>query len=88
MQKAKVIHIVPDIAAEVLSPSETPARIHRKLAQYFTAGVKEVWLINPADLTAEIWTGPNLPAPALSGQDSLTSALLPGFTMPLPDLFS
>ena len=58
------------------------------LAQYFTAGVKEVWLINPADLTAEIWTGPNLPAPALSGQDSLTSALLPGFTMPLPDLFS
>jgi len=88
LQKAKVIHIVPDIAAEVLSPSETPARIHRELAQYFTAGVKEVWLINPADLTAEIWTGPNLPAPALSGQDSLTSALLPGFTMPLPDLFS
>ena len=50
--------------------------------------MKEVWFIYPEDRTVEIWTGPNLPAPALSGQDSLTSALLPGFTMPLPDLFS
>ena len=32
---ATVIHIVPDIAAEVLSHSETPARIHRKMSQYF-----------------------------------------------------
>jgi Uma2 family endonuclease len=88
LQKAKVIHIVPDIAAEVLSPSETPARIHRKLTQYFAAGVKQVWLINPEDRTVEIWTGPNLPAPALTGQDMRTSSLLPGFAMPLPDLFS
>jgi Uma2 family endonuclease len=88
LQKAKVIHIIPDIAAEVLSPSETPARIHRKLAHYFNAGVKEVWLINPEDRTVEIWTGPILPEPALTGTDSITSALLPGFNLPLADLFS
>ena len=83
-----MIHIIPDIAAEVLSPSETPARIHRKLAQYFTAGVKQVWLINPEDRTVEIWTGPTLPEPALTGADSITSVLLPGFTLQLPELFS
>ena len=84
----KVIPIIPDITAEVLSPSEKPARIHRKLTQYFPAGVKEVWLINPGDRTVEIWTGPTLPEPALSGADSIASALLPGFTLPPAELFS
>jgi Uma2 family endonuclease len=88
LQNAKVIHIIPDIAAEVLSPSETPARIHRKMSQYFQAGVKEVWLIQTEDFTAEIWTGPKLPEKALTGMDSITSALLPGFTLALPELFS
>jgi len=88
LQRAKVIHIIPDIAAEVLSPSETPTRIHRKLLQYFTAGVKQVWLINPEDRTVEIWTGPRIPEPALAGTDSITSTLLPEFTLALPELFS
>ena len=83
-----MIHIIPDIAVEVLSPSETPARIHRKMTQYFKAGVKEVWLVQPEDRTVEIWTGPNLPEPALTGADSITSRLLPGFALPLADLFS
>ena len=85
---ATVIHIPPDVAAEVLSPDDASVRIHRRITQYFSAGVKEVWLINPEDRTVEIWTGPNLPARALTGEDSLTSALLRGFTMPLPDVFS
>jgi len=88
LKKAKVIHIIPDIAAEVLSPSETPARIHRKMTQYFKAGVKEVWLIDPEERTTEIWTGPKLPEQALTGTDSITSALLPGFTLALSELFS
>src|ERR1041384_6671088 len=44
---AKVIPIIPDIVAEVLSPSERVGRIHRKIAQYFAAGVGEVWIIDP-----------------------------------------
>ena len=88
MRDDKVIHIIPDIAAEVLSPSETPAQIHRKMSQYFKAGVKEVWLIQPGDRAVEIWTRPKLPEPALTGDDSMTSILLPGFTLRLADLFS
>jgi len=88
LRDAKVIHVIPDIAAEVLSPSETPASIHRKMSQSFKAGVKEVWLIQPEDHTVEIWTGPKLPEQGLTGTDSITSALLPGFTLALPELFS
>jgi len=85
---AKVIPIVPDIAIEVLSPTETPRMIHRKLKQYFDAGVKEVWLIDPETHTAEIWTGPNLPDHELTTADTLTSPLLPGFALPIAELFA
>jgi len=85
---AKVIPIVPDIAAEVLSPSETPRMILRKLKQYFQAGVKEVWLIDPETREVEVWTGPMLPDHALTGSASLTSVLLPGFALTLDELFS
>jgi Uma2 family endonuclease len=84
----KVIPIIPDIAAEVLSPSETTRMILRKLKQYFEAGVKEVWLIHPEAREVEIWTGPQIPDHALAIEESLTSPLLPGFALPLADLFA
>ena len=85
---AKVIPIVPEIVVEVLSPSERPGRLHRKLNLYFRAGVKEVWLIDPESREAEIWTGVNLPAEQLTGSAAITSPLLPGFALPLEELFS
>jgi Uma2 family endonuclease len=88
LKNAKVIPIIPEIAAEVLSPSETPRMIHRKLKQYFEAGVKEVWIIDPESSTAEIWTGPHLPDHELTVADALSSPLLPGFALPLAELFA
>ena len=85
---AKVIPIIPELCAEVLSPSESPRTIHRKLKQYFAAGVKEVWLIDPEVAEVEIWTGPALPERALTNGDVLVSVLLPGFALPLTDLFA
>ncbi len=88
LEGAKVIPIIPEIVVEVLSPSEKPHKIHRKLKQYFEAGVKEAWLIDPEDHTVEIWTGPTLPDHALGGNATLASPLLPGFALPLSDLFA
>ncbi|MSV35681.1 MAG: Uma2 family endonuclease [Bryobacterales bacterium] len=88
LENAKVIPIIPDIAAEVLSPSETPRMIHRKLKQYFEAGVKEVWLIDPDAREIEIWTKPALPDHALALGEALASPLLPDFALPLQDLFA
>ena len=86
LQGAKVIYVIPDIAVEILSPSETQRMIHRKLKQYFAAGVKEVWLVDPEAREAEIWTGPAL-SDARDVADTLTSPLLLGFSLSLADLF-
>jgi Uma2 family endonuclease len=88
LAEAKVIPIIPDIVVEVLSPSETPRMVVRKLKHYFTAGVKEVWLIDPDTKSAEIWTGPTLPEHELTVSDTIASPLLPGFAMALGELFA
>jgi len=88
LQNAKVIPIIPHIAVEVLSPSETTRMIVRKLGQYFTAGVKEVWLVDPDARTVEIWTGPQPPERELVDGDTLVSPLLPGFSLTIEALFS
>ena len=88
LKTAKVIPIVPEIVVEVLSPSERPGMIHRKLKQYFDAGVKEVWLIDPEPREVEIWAGATLPDHTLAAGETLTSTLLPGFELPLADLFA
>jgi Uma2 family endonuclease len=85
---ATVIHIVPDIAAEVLSPEDTPLAILRKLGQYFRAGIKEVWLVDPDSRTVNVLSGPTPPARELADGDVLTSSLLPGFSLALEALFS
>ena len=87
LRDAKVIPIIPEIAVEVLSPSETTRMIHRKLKQYFAAGVREVWLVDPESREVEIWTGPSLPEPVVAETGMLTSKLLSGFELPLQKLF-
>jgi Uma2 family endonuclease len=84
----KVIHVVPEIVIEVLSPNEIAPKVHRKLKQYFAAGVKEAWLSDPEAREAEIWTGLTLPERAFTETDVLVSALLPGFSLSLAELFA
>ena len=88
LRNATVIPLIPEIVVEIQSPSDQHRRLSRKLKQYFDAGVKEVWVLDPATATGEIWTAPSLTFRELATTDSLTSPLLPGFSLPLTDLFS
>lgn len=38
---------IPLLAVEVLSPSDRPSRVARKVNQYLRAGVKLVWIVDP-----------------------------------------
>ena len=79
--------LVPDLAVEVLSPSNRPGEIRRKLKEYFLGGVRAVWVIDPRKKTADVYTAPDkrtaVPeSGALDGGD-----VLPGFRVKLADLF-
>ena len=39
--------VVPDLAVEILSPSDRWTEVEAKIAEYFTAGVKAIWIVDP-----------------------------------------
>ena len=48
--------LAPDLAVEVLSEGNTKAEMARKVREYFEAGVKLVWLIDPKKRTARVFS--------------------------------
>ncbi|HXG13037.1 MAG TPA: Uma2 family endonuclease [Gemmataceae bacterium] len=80
--------IVPDLAVEVLSPKNTKKEIERKLREYFQAGVRLVWIVDPKTQTAQAYTAPTKFRKIGKYQALTGGAVLPGFTLPLKDLFA
>jgi Uma2 family endonuclease len=79
--------VVPNLAVEVLSESNTPAEIRRKLKEYFLAGVELAWVVDPFKRTVAVYTAPDR-VTMLTEKDSLDGAsVLPGFKLPVKDLF-
>ena len=78
----------PDIAAEILSPSNAKKEMHRKLQQFFATGCKLAWIIDPKTRTVEVWESAAAPSRTLLESDVLETPLLPGFTCPSAKLFT
>ena len=78
----------PNLAIEVLSPSNTRGEMKRKLEDYFTAGVELVWYIDPDVRTVEVFTAVDQKQ-TLREDDMLTGGtVLPGFQVNIKELFA
>ena len=78
----------PEIAVEVLSPTDTVAAMRRKIRQYFAAGALYVWVVYPETREVEVWRQPSRAQIVLQETDLLEAPdLLPGFALPIGALF-
>jgi Uma2 family endonuclease len=79
--------IGPDLAVEILSPGNTEGEMRRKVREYFQAGARRVWLVDPSSRTAQIYTSPR--RFAVIDEDGWLDVgdLLPGFELRLKDWF-
>jgi Uma2 family endonuclease len=80
--------VAPDLAVEILSPSNRLARIREKMRELFQRGVRMVWVVDPDDRTVVVYRsldeGRLLHETAtLDGED-----VLPGFRCPVAEFFS
>ena len=79
--------LYPDLAVEVLSESNRPGEISRKVRDYFLSGTRLVWVIRPSDQSADVYTAPDQMC-TLRGEECLDGGdLLPGFRLSLKDFF-
>lgn len=77
----------PEIAVEILSPSNTRRAMQRKLGQFFATGCKLAWIIDPKSRTIEVWESAAGPSRILNESESLETTLLAGFSQPIAKLF-
>jgi Uma2 family endonuclease len=76
-----------DLAIEVISPSNTPQEMNRKLADYFAAGVRAVWYVYPKKREVVVYSSPTQSITIQENGVLDGSPVLPGFSLPLSMLF-
>ena len=81
----------PDIAVEVVSPSNTAAEMERKVGEYLAAGAQRVWVVYPSTSSTSrrvIIHRPDGTTITYTGDDVIADEeLLPGFSLPLSEIF-
>jgi len=79
--------IVPDLAIEIVSPTDYYEKVHTKALMYLSAGVKQVWIISPESQTITIYRS-EMNIMAFPAESELVSEdLLPGFRLRLSEIF-
>ena len=86
--KPPIFAVAPDLAVEILSKGNTKREMKRKLRDYFQAGVRLVWYIEPKTRTARTYTAEHAWTEIGPDGSLLGGEVLPGFDLPLAQLFA
>ena len=81
-------HLVPDLAVEVLSKSNTQAEMKIKIGEYFSAGVRQVWVIDIENRIALDFKSADHPTTIDIHESLDADQVLPGFTLSLSAMFA
>ena len=84
----QILEVVPDLAVEILSPSNTKAEMARKRKEYFLGDCKLVWEIDPIKKTVRDYTAPDESRLVRERGTLDGGKVLPGFTLPVAQLFA
>lgn len=78
----------PDLAVEVLSPSDRVGEVEEKVSEWLRAGTELVWVVSPKSRTVTIHRSPT-DIIVLTEKDSLEGGdVLPGFKIPISEIFA
>ena len=81
-----LVDLAPDLAVEVISPSNKAADTHRKIRQLLAAGTALVWIVYPDSRIVDVHTRDG--ASTLEADDMLSGGdVLPGFEVPVREIF-
>jgi Uma2 family endonuclease len=77
----------PDLAVEVVSPSDRYSDVEEKVQEWLAAGARLVWVVNPAGRCVTVHRSREASL-LIDEQNTLDGAeVVPGFTCPVADIF-
>lgn len=77
----------PDLAVEIVSPTDIYERVYGKVLEYLAAGVRRVWLLSPEHRTVTVFHSPTRVHILSEADDLLGDDVLPGFRCRVGDIF-
>jgi Uma2 family endonuclease len=76
----------PELAVEIVSPTDDEKKLRLKLGHYLAAGTL-TWIVRPVEREVEVYA-PGKPPEVKGINDTLNGGdVLPGFTLPVKDIF-
>jgi len=82
------IPLAPDLAVEVVSPSDRVYEVDEKVQDWLDNGTRLVWVVNPRTRTVTVNRAGSQPK-ILTASDELTGDdVVPGFTCPVREIFA
>lgn len=82
----KIAGVSPNLAVEVISAGNSRKEMDDKLEEYFASGCQEVWYVYPRTRELHQFNTPE-GARIWQGDVRVTTTLLPGFELPLAEIF-
>jgi Uma2 family endonuclease len=83
----KHIRIPPDLVVEVTSPSDRPAQVDAKIAEWLAFGVRAVWQVDPDRRTVAVHRTGQSPVTLGTNGELDGGDILPGFRCRVADIF-
>jgi Uma2 family endonuclease len=81
------LDVAPELVVEVLSPDDRWTDVTEKLEDYFSAGINSVWVLVPKLRRVLIYRSLTAVTQLDVGQILTDEEILPGFSVPVADLF-
>lgn len=81
-------HIAPDLAVEVVSPTDDYEDVQEKITEYFTFGVRQVWIISPESKTLTVYFSRTEVKILTEADELVGEEILSGFRLKLSEIFS
>ena len=80
--------LVPDLAIEVISRGNTPREMALKRREYFVAGVRQVWMVDPVARTVAVYSD-EATFQVLTEDDAIDGGeMLPRFSLAVRNIFA
>ena len=81
----RILTGAPEIAVEVVSPTDTMVNVKAKIRTYLANGSRAVWVAYPDERLIEVHTSEGMRE--VKGDEAIGDPLLPGFSEPVSKFF-
>ncbi len=86
-RSASYLDVAPDLVVEVLSPGDSWSEVMQKLRDYFSIGVRLIWVADPDALTVYAYRSLTDVREFAEQDDLPGDEVLPGFSVKVAELF-